>query len=127
MCPCVCSSYAWFQKDKINIGNSTSVQCHSGQCQARSRVPYSEVKGVQNCSVSLVLMDPGLKGVMSRSSVDTLSELCSPFLKGGNYAFIVTVKTSEDTFGHGITSLTDTFIPGLVLHPEVCNSIAHYT
>jgi len=27
------------------------------------------------------------KGVMSRSNADTLSELCSAFLKGGNPAF----------------------------------------
>jgi len=29
-----------------------------------------------------------LKGVMTQSMVDALSELCSPFLKGGNSAFI---------------------------------------
>jgi len=29
-----------------------------------------------------------IKGVMSRSNVDTLSELWSPFIKGGNSAFI---------------------------------------
>ena len=34
------------------------------------------------------------KGVMSRSSVDALSKLCFPFLKGGNSAFIATVASS---------------------------------
>jgi len=29
-----------------------------------------------------------LKGVMTRSMVDALSELCSPYLKGGNSVFI---------------------------------------
>ena len=33
-------------------------------------------------------MPNSIKGVMSRSNVDTLSELCSAFLKGGNAAFI---------------------------------------
>jgi len=32
-----------------------------------------------------------VKGVMSRSRVDALSELCSPFLKGGNSVFIAAI------------------------------------
>jgi len=34
-----------------------------------------------------------IKGVMSSSSVDALSELCSPFLKGGNSAFIAAIAS----------------------------------
>jgi len=34
-----------------------------------------------------------LNGVMPRSSVDTLSELCSPFLKGGNSTFIPAIAS----------------------------------
>jgi len=34
-----------------------------------------------------------LKGVMTLSIVDVLSELCSPFLKGGNSAFITTIAS----------------------------------
>jgi len=37
------------------------------------------------------ISDLRFKGVMSRSSVDALSELCSPFLKGGNSAFIAAI------------------------------------
>ena len=33
------------------------------------------------------------KGVMSWSRVDTLSELYSPFLKGGNSAFIAAIAS----------------------------------
>ena len=33
------------------------------------------------------------EGFMSRSSVDALSELCSPFLKGGNFAFIAAIAS----------------------------------
>ena len=33
------------------------------------------------------------KGVMTRSSVDALLELCSPFLKGGNSAFITAIAS----------------------------------
>jgi len=35
-----------------------------------------------------------LKGVMTLSIVDTLSELCSPFLKGGNSAFIAVIASN---------------------------------
>jgi len=31
---------------------------------------------------------------MTQSMVDTLSELCSPFLKGGNYAFIASIESA---------------------------------
>ena len=34
-----------------------------------------------------------LKGVMTGSMVDALSELCSPFLKGGNSAFIAAIAS----------------------------------
>jgi len=34
-----------------------------------------------------------LKGVMTWSIVDVLSELCSPFLKGGNSAFITVIAS----------------------------------
>ena len=34
-----------------------------------------------------------IKGVMTRSMIDTLSELCSPFLKGGNSAFIAVIAS----------------------------------
>jgi len=34
-----------------------------------------------------------LKGVMSRPRVDILSEPCSPFLKGGNSAFIAAIAS----------------------------------
>jgi len=34
------------------------------------------------------------RGGISRSRVDTLSELCSPFLKGGNSAIIVAIANS---------------------------------
>ena len=43
------------------------------------------------------------KGVMSRSSVDALSELCSPFLKGGNSAFIAAIASGlfpKTNIGH---------------------------
>jgi len=33
------------------------------------------------------------KGVMTRSIVDGLSELCSPFLKGGNSTFIAAIAS----------------------------------
>ena len=33
------------------------------------------------------------KGVMKRLRVDTLSELCSPFLKGGNSTFIAAIAS----------------------------------
>jgi len=39
------------------------------------------------------LADHHIKGVMTRSIVDTLSELCSPFLKGGNSAFITAIAS----------------------------------
>jgi len=32
-----------------------------------------------------------IKGVMTRTMVDALSELCSPFLKRGNCAFIAAI------------------------------------
>ena len=35
-----------------------------------------------------------IKGVVTRSMVDALSELCSPFLKGGNSVFIVAIVSS---------------------------------
>jgi len=35
-----------------------------------------------------------VRGVMTRSIVDILSELCSPFLKGGNSAFITAIASS---------------------------------
>jgi len=34
-----------------------------------------------------------LKGVMTRSMVDALSELCSPFVKGGNSEFIAAIAS----------------------------------
>jgi len=34
-----------------------------------------------------------IKGVMTRSMVDALSGLCSPFLKGGNSAFIAAIAS----------------------------------
>ena len=34
-----------------------------------------------------------LKGVMTQSMVDELSELCSPFLKGGKSAFIAAIAS----------------------------------
>jgi len=34
-----------------------------------------------------------LKGVMTRLIVDALSELCSPFLKGGDSAFIAAIAS----------------------------------
>ena len=34
-----------------------------------------------------------VKGTMSRSNVDALSELCSPFLKGGHSAFIAAITS----------------------------------
>ena len=34
-----------------------------------------------------------IKGVMTRSIVDALSELCSTFLKGGNSAFIAAIAS----------------------------------
>jgi len=33
------------------------------------------------------------EGVMTRSIVDALSELCSPFLKGGNSTFIAAIAS----------------------------------
>ena len=35
-----------------------------------------------------------IKGVMTRSMVDALSDLCSPFVKGGNFAFITAIASS---------------------------------
>jgi len=34
-----------------------------------------------------------LKGVMTRSVVDALSDLCSPYLKGGNSSFIAAIAS----------------------------------
>ena len=34
-----------------------------------------------------------LKGVMTRSMVNAFSELCSPFFKGGNSAFITAIAS----------------------------------
>jgi len=34
-----------------------------------------------------------VKGVMTRSMVEALSKLCSPFLKGGNFAFIAAIAS----------------------------------
>jgi len=39
----------------------------------------------------------GIKGVMTRSIVDVLLELCSPFLKGGNSAFITAIGLFPQT------------------------------
>ena len=39
----------------------------------------------------LELLKDLVKGVMFWSSLETLSELCSPFFKGGNSAFIATI------------------------------------
>jgi len=36
-------------------------------------------------------MGRGFKGVMTGSMVDAVSELCFPFLKGGNSAFIAAI------------------------------------
>ena len=33
------------------------------------------------------------KGVMTRSLVEALLELCSPFLKGGNFVFIAAIAS----------------------------------
>ena len=33
------------------------------------------------------------KGVMTRSNVDVISELCTPFLKGGNSIFIAAIAS----------------------------------
>ena len=41
----------------------------------------------------VVRMNSPLKGVITRSIVDVLSELCSPFLKGGNSAFIPAIAS----------------------------------
>jgi len=38
-------------------------------------------------------LEKTLKGVMTRSMVDTLSELCSPFVKGGNSALIAAITS----------------------------------
>jgi len=43
------------------------------------------------------------KGDMSRSKVDTLSELCSPFLKGVNFAFVAAI--ARDIFPQDEQSL----------------------
>jgi len=43
------------------------------------------------------------KGVMTQSMVDPLSELCSPFLKGGNSAFIAAITSGlfhKTNIGH---------------------------
>jgi len=45
--------------------------------------------------VSLDLTQSLIKGVMSPSRVGALSELCSPFLKGGNSAFIVAIASGS--------------------------------
>ena len=43
---------------------------------------------------NLAAVKQGLvKGVMTRSIIDVLSELGSPFLKGGNSAFITTIAS----------------------------------
>jgi len=34
-----------------------------------------------------------IKGVMTRSTVDAVLELCSPFLKGGNSEFIAAIAS----------------------------------
>ena len=41
----------------------------------------------------LTLLFRLVKGVMTRSTVDALSELCFPFLKGGNSAFIAAIAS----------------------------------
>jgi len=38
-------------------------------------------------------MDLLIRGVMTRSVVDVFSEFCSPFLKGGNSAFIAAIAS----------------------------------
>ena len=46
-----------------------------------------------------------IKGVLSRSSVDPLSELCSPLLKEGNSAFIAAIASDlfpKTNIGHSI-------------------------
>ena len=44
--------------------------------------------------VSDLWNQPTIKRVMSRSRVDTLLELCSPLLKGGNSAYIAVIASS---------------------------------
>jgi len=39
------------------------------------------------------VLEPLIKGIMTRLMVDALSELCSPFLKGGNSAFIAGIAS----------------------------------
>jgi len=50
--------------------------------QCESTIGYAKTEGSKN-----------LKGVMTRSMVEAFSELCSPFLKGGNSAFITAIAS----------------------------------
>jgi len=45
------------------------------------------------------------KGVMTWSIVGALSELCSPFLKGGNFAFIAAIASVFSTNRTSVTQI----------------------
>ena len=62
----------------------------NSQFYARSYINRSD----ENVLVMELSLMVSVRGVMTRSIVDILSELCSPFLKGGNSAFITAIASS---------------------------------
>ena len=61
----------------------------------------AERAGFGECHVSSVV-----KGVMTRSIADALSELCTPFLKGGNSAFLAAIASGLFPQTESVTRIT---------------------
>ena len=69
---------------KSNFTEYTVVRGPSGyRITAKQPMHHYSLHGIINL----------INGVMTRSMVDTLSELCSPFLKGGNSTFIAVIAS----------------------------------